>query len=84
MERTTYGWSLSSNALAEEGAAAQPYTSGSSTEFPKKFYSAVSLRRPRSARRSITLDPVMARDWYRKAARFGSAAAQQRVTQLQN
>jgi hypothetical protein len=35
-------------------------------------------------RRSITADPVMARDWYRKAASFGSADAQQRLTQLQN
>jgi len=34
--------------------------------------------------RSITPDPVMARDWYRKAANFGSADAQQRLTQLQN
>jgi hypothetical protein len=34
--------------------------------------------------RSITADPVMARDWYRKAASFGSADAQQRLTQLQN
>ena len=34
--------------------------------------------------RSITADPVMARDWYRKAASFGSAEAQQRLTQLQN
>ena len=34
--------------------------------------------------RSITPDPVMARDWYRKAASFGSAAAQQRLTQSQN
>jgi hypothetical protein len=34
--------------------------------------------------RSITPDPVMARDWYRKAASFGSAAAQQRLTQLQD
>ncbi len=34
--------------------------------------------------RSITTDPVMARDWYRKAASFGSADAQQRLTQLQN
>jgi TPR repeat protein len=33
--------------------------------------------------RSITPDPVMARDWYRKAASFGSAAAQQRLTQFQ-
>jgi hypothetical protein len=34
--------------------------------------------------RSITADPVMARDWYRKAASFGSAEAQQRLAQLQN
>ena len=34
--------------------------------------------------RSITADPVKARDWYRKAASFGSADAQQRLTQLQN
>jgi len=34
--------------------------------------------------RSITADPVMARDWYRKGASFGSADAQQRLTQLQN
>ena len=34
--------------------------------------------------RSITPDPVMARDWYRKAASFGSADAQQRLNQLQN
>jgi hypothetical protein len=34
--------------------------------------------------RSITPDPVMARDWYRKAARLGSADAQQRLNQLQN
>jgi hypothetical protein len=34
--------------------------------------------------RSITPDPMMARDWYRKAASFGSADAQQRLTQLQN
>ena len=34
--------------------------------------------------RSITADPVMARDWYRKAASFGSAAAQQRLTQFQD
>ena len=34
--------------------------------------------------RSITPDPVMARDWYRKAASFGSAPAQQRLTQFQN
>ena len=34
--------------------------------------------------RSITPDPVMARDWYCKAANFGSTDAQQRLTQLQN
>jgi hypothetical protein len=34
--------------------------------------------------RSITPDPLMARDWYRKAASLGSAEAQQRLTQLQN
>ena len=34
--------------------------------------------------RSVTPDPVMARDWYRKAASFGSAAAQQRLTQFQD
>jgi hypothetical protein len=34
--------------------------------------------------RSITPDPVMARDWYRKAASLGSADAQQRLTQLPN
>ena len=34
--------------------------------------------------RSITPDPVMARDWYRKAASLGSADAQQRLTQLQD
>jgi hypothetical protein len=34
--------------------------------------------------RSITPDPAMARDWYRKAASLGSAAAQQRLTQFQN
>ncbi|MBT1511654.1 hypothetical protein KIP88_14170 [Bradyrhizobium sp. SRL28] len=34
--------------------------------------------------RSIAPDPVVARDWYRKAASFGSAAAQQRLTQFQN
>jgi hypothetical protein len=34
--------------------------------------------------RSITPDPVMARDWYRKAASFGSADAQQRLTQFQD
>jgi hypothetical protein len=35
-------------------------------------------------KRSITPDPGMARDWYRKAASFGSTDAQQRLTQLQN
>ena len=34
--------------------------------------------------RSITPDPVMARDWYRKAVSYGSADAQQRLTQLQD
>jgi hypothetical protein len=34
--------------------------------------------------RSTTPDPVMARNWYRTAAGFGSADAQQRLTQLQN
>jgi hypothetical protein len=34
--------------------------------------------------RSITADPVKARDWYRKAASFGSAKAQQRLIQIQN
>ena len=34
--------------------------------------------------RSITPDPVMARDWYRKAVSFGSADAQQRLIQLQD
>jgi hypothetical protein len=34
--------------------------------------------------RSITPDPVMARDWYRKAVSFGSADAQQRLTELQD
>jgi hypothetical protein len=33
--------------------------------------------------RSITPDPELARDWYRKAARLGSVEAQQRLTQLQ-
>jgi hypothetical protein len=37
----------------------------------------------RDARRT-TPDPVMARDWYRKAASFGSTDAQQRLIQLQN
>ena len=35
-------------------------------------------------KRSITPDPVIARDWYRKAASLGLAEAQQRLTQLQN
>ena len=34
--------------------------------------------------RSITPDPVMARDWYRKAASFGSKDAQRRLIQFQN
>ena len=34
--------------------------------------------------RSITPDPAKARDWYRKAAQFGSQDAQQRLSQLQN
>jgi hypothetical protein len=34
--------------------------------------------------RSITPDPGTARDWYCKAASFGSADAQQRLTQLQS
>jgi hypothetical protein len=34
--------------------------------------------------RSITADPAMARDWYRKAARFGSPDAKQRLAQMQN
>jgi hypothetical protein len=34
--------------------------------------------------RSITPDPVMARDWYRKAASFGSADAQRRLNWLKN
>lgn len=34
--------------------------------------------------RSITPDPVLAGHWYRKAASFGSADAQQRLTQLQH
>jgi hypothetical protein len=34
--------------------------------------------------RTITPNAVMARDWYRKAASFGSAEAQQRLTQFQN
>jgi TPR repeat protein len=34
--------------------------------------------------RSITPDPAAARDWYQKAARFGSPEAQQRLSQMQN
>jgi len=34
--------------------------------------------------RSITPDPAMARDWYRKAASFGSKDAQRRLIQFQN
>jgi TPR repeat protein len=34
--------------------------------------------------RSITPDPAMARDWYRKAAQFGSPEAQLRLAQIQN
>lgn len=34
--------------------------------------------------RSITPDPARARDWYQKAARFGSQDAQQRLSQMQN
>ena len=34
--------------------------------------------------RSITPEPALAREWYRKAASLGSADAQQRLTQLQN
>ena len=33
--------------------------------------------------RSITPDPAMARDWYQKAARFGSLDAKQRLAQMQ-
>jgi TPR repeat protein len=33
--------------------------------------------------RSVTPDPVLARDWYRKAASLGSEAAQQRLAQMQ-
>ena len=33
--------------------------------------------------RSITPDPAMARDWYQKAARFGSQDAKQRLAQMQ-
>jgi hypothetical protein len=34
--------------------------------------------------RSITPDPARARDWYQKAARFGSLDAKQRLAQMQN
>ncbi|QWG13470.1 hypothetical protein KMZ29_01605 [Bradyrhizobium sediminis] len=34
--------------------------------------------------RSITPDPAKAREWYRKAAQFGSQDAQQRLSQIQN
>jgi hypothetical protein len=34
--------------------------------------------------RSITPDPAMAREWYEKAAKFGSTDAQQRLAQMQN
>ena len=34
--------------------------------------------------RSITPDPAKARDWYQKAARFGSPEAQLRLSQMQN
>lgn len=34
--------------------------------------------------RSITPDPAKARDWYQKAARFGSKDAQLRLSQIQN
>jgi hypothetical protein len=34
--------------------------------------------------RSVTPDPAKARDWYQKAARFGSLDAQQRLSQMQN
>jgi TPR repeat protein len=34
--------------------------------------------------RSITPDPATARDWYQKAARFGSPEARQRLAQMQN
>ena len=33
--------------------------------------------------RSVTTDPELARDWYRKAASLGSEAAQQRLAQIQ-
>ena len=34
--------------------------------------------------RSITPDPAKAREWYQKAAQFGSVEAQQRLSQMQN
>jgi TPR repeat protein len=34
--------------------------------------------------RSITADPALARDWYRKAAQLGSPDAKQRLAQMQN
>jgi hypothetical protein len=34
--------------------------------------------------RSITPDPALAREWYQKAARYGSLEAQQRLSQMQN
>jgi hypothetical protein len=34
--------------------------------------------------RSVTPDPAAARDWYQKAARYGSVEAQQRLSQMQN
>jgi TPR repeat protein len=34
--------------------------------------------------RSITPDPAIARNWYQKAASFGSLEAQQRLAQMQN
>jgi hypothetical protein len=34
--------------------------------------------------RNVTPDPAMARKWYEKAVRFGSADAQQRLAQMQN
>jgi TPR repeat protein len=34
--------------------------------------------------RSITPDPAKAREWYQKAAQYGSVDAQQRLSQMQN
>jgi TPR repeat protein len=34
--------------------------------------------------RSITPDPAKAREWYQRAARYGSPDAQQRLSQMQN